>query len=347
MNEGWLNFPLPYNQGESFWLCALLPESAAESLRAQGFDYADGSWRKRTDRFWNKEWATLRDLLAAAGTLKDAEISVLQDTGSDPSPEDIRFHRKHADVIDRIAGSLWLGEALLERRVTCYLQKVVNARGETMGYESFARLPQPGAETIGGGKIIHAARVLGIEYGLDRYLHVEAIRHFAAQQARGFLFVNFMPGFIHRPAVYLEGLTATVEAHGLPHKRIVLDFTQSEDTRDPKHLKAVVEYCRSKGYSAALDDIELPETAKRLLQEITPDFLKLDMRLIRQAEAEDARAVIVQLVELAHARGATVIAEGVENQAIFEALRASGVDLFQGYYFGEPSAQATHLQEVS
>ena len=43
---------------------------------------------------------------------------------------------------------------------------------------------------------------------------------------------------------------------------------------------------------------------------------------------------------LAHASGATVLAEGVENQAMYDTCFAAGVDMFQGYFIGKPERQA-------
>ncbi|MDE3037336.1 MAG: EAL domain-containing protein, partial [Pseudomonadota bacterium] len=181
-----------------------------------------------------------------------------------------------------------------------------------------------------------ASHALGIQHVIDRHLQVQAIRTFVSSEFNGFLFVNFFPGFIQRPAVYLEGLSETARNFGVIAKHIVLDFTRSEMPRDITHLKSVCEYGRSRGYSIALDDVESVEVAKKLLPEIRPDFVKIDMRLARQAADPAARNIIRRLVELAHAGSSTVIGEGIETEDIYQALRQLGVDLFQGYLFAPP-----------
>src|SRR5256885_879724 len=74
---------------------------------------------------------------------------------------------------------------------------------------------------LAGDKIIPASKALGIEHMIDRHLQVQAIKTFVSSAFNGFLFVNFFPGFIHRPSVYLEGLSETVKSFGVVPKHIV------------------------------------------------------------------------------------------------------------------------------
>ena len=229
----------------------------------------------------------------------------------------------------------------------CYLQPVMSDKDKIFGYESFARVKAEDGSVIAGDKIVAASKALGIEYMIDRHLQVQAIKTFASSAFNGFLFVNFFPGFIHRPAVYLEGLSETAKSFGVIAKHIVLDFTKSETPRDLVHLKSVCEYGRSRGYSIALDDIESVESARKLIGEIHPDFVKIGMQLVRQAMEPGARETIRQIVELVAASGGTAIGEGVETDEIFQALKLLGVDLFQGYLFSPPVPVETALKQKS
>ena len=70
--------------------------------------------------------------------------------------------------------------------------------------------------------------------------------------------------------------------------------------------------------------------------EVRPDFVKIDMQLVRQADQPMKRETIAHIVEIVHAAGGMVIAEGVESEDIHQALKALSVDLFQGYLFSPP-----------
>jgi EAL domain-containing protein (putative c-di-GMP-specific phosphodiesterase class I) len=330
------NFNLPWHQHDRYWICfyAKNGEFSAEALgimqKAGMHRLDDHSMAIATQRQWRSIWDKLYTALGHAGDLTNLEVAL---TPGETMP--VAAERKSPEAIEKLAQSLWLGDALMEGRVVCYLQPVVSQRDKVFGYESFARVRLPDGSIIGGDKIVAASKVLGIEFVIDRHLQVEAIKTFITSEFDGFLFVNFFPGFIQRPAVYLEGLSETVKSYGIISKHIVLDFTKSESAYDLKHIQNVCEYGRSRGYSIALDDIESLEGTQKLL-EIRPDFVKIDMKLVRKANEPKMLELIRQIVELVHAIGATVIGEGVETTEIHQALKGVGVDLFQGYFFSPP-----------
>jgi len=98
----------------------------------------------------------------------------------------------------------------------------------------------------------------------------------------------------------------------------------------------VFEFCRAKGYATALDDIHSTQIVGRLVSEMHPDFIKLDINLVRHVQNAVQFATIAQLVEIAHKGGCTVIGEGVETPEVHQGLLKAGVDLFQGYLFSPP-----------
>lgn len=348
-------FHLPWNQSDSYWLYVLLPEEAITPELEQALQVeqmqkvkaASSHFVLHTNRQWDEPWRRIHAALIASGRADQMTVSVIPGE-EQPGVEEIFLNRRPVDAIHGIAENLWLGEALQNGLITCYLQPVIDKRGKTFGYESFARMELQGGELIGGGKIIAASKALNIEFLLDRYLHVQAIKTFISSDCGGFLFVNFVPGFIQRPEVYLEGLTETVQSFGMAAKHIVLDFTRSETQKDMSHLKRVCDYCRAKGYSLSLDDVASLETASKLVAEVKPDFLKLDMKLVRSVAQPHVFSLISQMVEVTHKAGCTILAEGVETQEVHDQLLKAGVDLFQGYLFSPPTPVAkTQRAEAS
>lgn len=332
------NFHLPWQQYDNYWI-VLRPvaggysDNVAKLLKELGCkESRDDTMAFKAGKQWKKAWDVLYHKLLELGGLSEIKVAVVP---GDALPSEIADYKK-PEKIQGIAESLWLGEALMQDRVVCYLQPVVSAKEKTFGFESFARVKSEDGSVIGGGKIVAASREMNIEFMIDRLLQVQAIHTFAASNFNGFLFVNFFSGFIHRPAVYLEGLSETVKHYGILAKHIVLDFTRSESQHDMKHLMNVCDYCRSKGYSIALDDIGSFDGAKKLITEIRPDFVKIDMDLAHQVADRHKRLLIKDIVELAHKTGGTVIGEGVETEDMHQQLAALGVDLFQGYHFSPP-----------
>jgi len=297
-----------------------------------GMNYTYG---RSTDANWSAVWQHVSNTITQQDLRDKVQVSLVANH-SVPEASEIDFAKRSVNAIDAIAGSMWLGYALLEDRVVCYLQPVMDGRGNVFGYESFVRVRENDGKIIAGDRIVAASKALSIEYFIDRHLHVQAIRTFASCRSSGALFVNFFPGFIHRPAVYLEGLSEAVKAHGLIAKNIVLDFTRSDTPKDIAHLRGVVEYCRTRGYAIALDDLVSVDVAGRLVSEIRPDYVKIDRSLVNQVGTVTGRITIEQIAQLAHSHGSVMVAEGVETEVQHTELKRCGVDLFQGYLFSPP-----------
>lgn len=338
-------FNLPWHQHERYWLMVyakhdhfdpqLLNDLTKVGMKPVGDD--DRSKPSllvaQTGRQWAPVWEPVYKVLSARNA--DAVVDVALSSGADmPDPAFVR--RQTVEAIQAIADNMWLGDALLEDRIMCYLQPVLSSNDKVFGYESFARVAGTDGKVIAGDRIVKASKALGIEYMIDRHLQVQAIKTFMSSEFNGYLFINFFPGFIHRPSVYLEGLSETVKSFGVLPKHIVLDFINSESPHDMMHLKTVCEYGRSCGYSIALDDVESVKSMQRLFPEIKPDFVKIDMHLVHRIGEEHIRETIRQIVDMAHSSKATVIGEGVETDDMYQQLKLLDVDLFQGYLFSPP-----------
>lgn len=334
------SFNLPYLQHDSYFL-SLFSQSGNFapniSNELQGIGYkkvTDGRFMAQASSSWAELWAQTYAILRNAGLSDSMEVSLMADSNL-PAAES--GERKKVIDIQTVAENLWLGEALRDNRILCYFQPIVGEKQKIFGFESFVRARGVDGNIIGGDKIIKASKALNIEYMIDRHLQVQAVRTFAESDCTGFLFVNFFPGFIHRPSVYLEGLSEAAKLFGIIPKHLVLEFTRSETARDMKHLKSVCDYARQQGYSIALDDIVTVDNAKKLVSDIRPDFVKIDSQALGRLDSALTRSVISQIVELVHAIGSTIIAEAVETEEAYEQLKLLGVDLFQGYYFSPPA----------
>jgi EAL domain-containing protein (putative c-di-GMP-specific phosphodiesterase class I) len=331
---------LHWNQYDHYWIGVFSRAGAfspdiAQALKQAGLQLAAGGvMTVKTERNWKPVWDKVYECLHKNNAAQGVYAGVMPADGE--TVELAAMDQKSVDSVQHLADSLWLGEALLEDRIVCYLQPVVSSRDKIFGYESFARVKAMDGSIVGGDKIMAASRALNIEYMIDRHLHVQAIKTFVASDFNGFLFVNFFPGFIHRPSIYLEGLSEAAKHYGIVSKNIVLDFTKSETPHDLAHLKSVCDYGRQRGYSIALDDVESFESVKKLLPDIHPDFVKIDMQLARRAHEPKSRDTIRNIVDLVHQGGGSVIGEGVETEEQHQQLRALGVDLFQGYLFSPP-----------
>jgi EAL domain-containing protein (putative c-di-GMP-specific phosphodiesterase class I) len=122
---------------------------------------------------------------------------------------------------------------------------------------------------------------------------------------------------------------------------LIFEITEAEKVRDPAYLRKVVTEYRRHGFKVALDDFGAGYCGLNLLADFPTDIIKLDMNLTRDLNRRPkALAIVKQMVELARTLGSTLIAEGIETLQEYDALRACGIRLMQGYLFAKPALEA-------
>lgn len=114
-------------------------------------------------------------------------------------------------------------------------------------------------------------------------------------------------------------------------EQVVVEVLESVEG-DPEVISAL-QYVKSLGYQIALDDFELTEDTKPLLE--VADIIKLDMLTEHNPET----------IALYRDKGIQLLAEKVEDLAVFERCKAMGFSLFQGYFYAKPEIKsATSVQ---
>ncbi len=98
---------------------------------------------------------------------------------------------------------------------------------------------------------------------------------------------------------------------------------------------------RALGVGLALDDFGAGMWDPLALVELPVEMVKLDRSLVTGLDSSPSAVAIARhIVDMAHARGMTVVAEGVEQPSQLETVRALGCDYAQGYLMGRPCAIA-------
>jgi EAL domain-containing protein (putative c-di-GMP-specific phosphodiesterase class I) len=327
------------------WICLTIdPEALSapvdSALRKIGLTPLDGSqhcYATQSREMWNVPWRHIESCLTAHRLAPATQVSIHVDEIR-PTLEDVALHLRSVEDTTKMSEQMWLIDAIENKRLTCHFQPVIDRRGEIFGQESLVRAMSEDGKLISGAAIFKASRVLGIEHLIDRHLHELAIKCYTQNNLTGFLFINLVPGFIQRPEFYFGGLGEAARQYGMHARNIVLDCTNSEKPRDIQQLKSITQYCRSQGYLVSLDDIASPETARRILKEMHPDFIKLDMHLAQQADRPEVMDIIHEMVDLTRNSPCSLIAEGVETEAMRALLEQAEIGLFQGYLFSQAPA---------
>ena len=244
--------------------------------------------------------------------------------------------------------STWLIEILRAKALYSVFQPIVQipTNGETpvvFGYECLMRGEHKG-QVIAPDTMIQMARGADLIFQLDlaarRAAIVGAGRHGITQK----VFINFSPNSIYDPAHCLRSTVNAVEEVGLSRDQVVFELTETERMPAIKHLQRIVDFYREEGFQVALDDVGAGYSSLNVLVQLKPDFVKLDMGLVRDVDRDPAKAIVAsKLIETVKELELCTVAEGIERPEELNWVRERGADLAQGYLFARPAVPPPEL----
>ncbi len=235
----------------------------------------------------------------------------------------------------------WLVEMLATERFTSYFQPIVsiNDTSQIFGYESLLRGLDEEGNLVLPAPILELATEAGLLPQLDQVARLSTITQFSRYQVSGHIFINFAPTSLYDPVFCLRSTVEAIDTAGISHERVVFEVVESDNSQDLDHLKALLQYYRDAGFLVALDDLGSGYSSLNLLHQLRPDFIKLDMELIRDVHQDLYKASITEkLLEITQKLNIQTVAEGIECIEELNWLRERGATLAQGYLIAQPSA---------
>jgi EAL domain-containing protein (putative c-di-GMP-specific phosphodiesterase class I) len=136
-------------------------------------------------------------------------------------------------------------------------------------------------------------------------------------------------------------IVATVEQilseTGLAPSDLTLEITESALMNDAASALGVLRALKELGVTLAIDDFGTGYSSLSYLQRFPLDILKIDKTFVDELGlAPEGSEIIAAVINLAHALGLQVIAEGVETERQLEELGRLDCDFAQGYLFSRP-----------
>lgn len=241
-----------------------------------------------------------------------------------------------------------LGAALAQDQIVLRWQPVAAAdSGAVVGVEALVRWDHPARGLLSPHEFLPVARQSGLMAGLDdRVLGLalgQATAWRAAAQGAGReppqIFVNLSAAQLADPD-FADHLTRLAAARGVAAAQLCLDVSERLLVVGPPRAAEHVETLHSAGFGVALDDFGASGGGVSQLWDLPWDVLKLDRRFAAAADDPAAGAFVGAVVGLGAARGAAVLAEGVEDAAERAAVRRWGCQLLQGFAIARPQSAA-------
>lgn len=257
-----------------------------------------------------------------------------------------------ADVLVKRFQSRWLHTAIVDETYESWFQPIVRAsslHGDTnvFAHEALFRLRDSQGAIIPPNIVFPLAEQSDLLFSLDLVARRSAVECAARGSLDGKLFINFDPSSIYDPSYCLRTTAAAINEIGLKPEDVVFEVTETHKADDINHLKGILSFYRRSGFGVALDDIGSGWSGLNLLEQLRPDYVKLDMDLIRDIDSNQYKQNIVQhLIQIADQNRIRVVAEGIETKAEAETVASMGADFLQGYYFGRPAALTNKVSKL-
>ncbi len=152
----------------------------------------------------------------------------------------------------------------------------------------------------------------------------------------GALAIN-IPGSALSDVHFPEHVMVRIAAHGIAHRRIVFEVTETSLANQPTVAADILARLRIKGFNLSIDDFGTGYSSLESLHRLPFTGLKIDMQFVQAAETDGvARAIVENSIELAKQLGMKVIAEGVQTTGQWRWLKARGCHLAQGFLVSRP-----------
>jgi EAL domain-containing protein (putative c-di-GMP-specific phosphodiesterase class I) len=155
------------------------------------------------------------------------------------------------------------------------------------------------------------------------------------------MFLNLSPAAASDSDLLTGSLLRDVEETKLDPRKIVIEVTERTYAQNQDLFSRVIGELRSEGFRVAVDDLGSGYSNLSSLAEIKPEFLKFDHLFTKDIHRHRIKQDLLgAILSFAVKMNTHVIAEGIETEDEFEALRRLGVPLGQGYLFARPGAIA-------
>ncbi|MEO0494783.1 MAG: EAL domain-containing protein [Actinomycetota bacterium] len=226
--------------------------------------------------------------------------------------------------------------------------------GRIVGFEALVRWQGPDGRLVPPAEFIPLAEETGIIVELGRWVIAEACRqasrwrvHRTPDQEPIRIWVNLSARQLGDPEL-VGFVEEAVAAAGITTDEICMEITESALMGDAESATEQLDQLRRLGISLGIDDFGTGWSQFEYLNRLPLDVLKIDRYFVHGLGVDKNAAVIVNaIIELAHALGLIVIAEGVETREQLEVLEELDCDQALGFYFSEPREAAAFEQALT
>ena len=224
---------------------------------------------------------------------------------------------------------------LKPENVICMLQPIIDLKtGKIAGFEALMRLKN-NDEIMFPGDIIPEVMSSGLTTKFDSAVIARIAKDIESMALpAGFkVSVNFFPGSFKDGVArgLLESNFEALRARGVTVCVEVIEQYASSD------VMFELEALKNAGFELSVDDFGTGFSNLGTVRQMNPHYLKIDRSFVHEMEDGTIRSSLIpEIIAIARAVNADVVAEGIENEAQATRLKEMGAEYGQGYHFAKP-----------
>ena len=233
-----------------------------------------------------------------------------------------------------------LRDAFDEAQFVLHFQpKVHLATGAVTSVEALVRWQHPTRGIVPPDRFLGLAEQSGLMGPLAMVVLDQALTQQVAWAADGLdldVAVNLSAANMHDPDL-VENVARSLARHGVAPSRLVLEITEDTLMVDSDGARRILQELRELGVALSVDDYGTGFSSLAYLRNLPVSEIKLD-RAFLEGATDDPRAITIirSTVELAHALGLRMVAEGIETEETLALVSSLGCDEAQGFLLGRP-----------
>jgi EAL domain-containing protein (putative c-di-GMP-specific phosphodiesterase class I) len=221
--------------------------------------------------------------------------------------------------------------------------------GRPIGAEALLRWNHPTLGQVSPMEFVPLAETTALINDLTQWVlraSVEAAKGWESAGLSLNMAVNISPQNLNETG-FADSIIQALDRSSLDPQIFELEFTEGQMACDNAIVHGQLKFLRDTGLHIALDDFGTGFSNFRYLTTIPADIIKLDRSFILQVENDPRNAELVRtIIQLAHRLDYLVVAEGIENAAVYDLLKSWDCDEGQGYFMSRPLGSEDFLKAM-
>jgi diguanylate cyclase (GGDEF)-like protein len=277
----------------------------------------------------------------ASMLMQRADVAMYEAKASRSSGVAIYDPERDRNTPRRLAFATDLRSALDSGAITLdYQPKAALRNGVVIGVEALARWMHPEYGPVPPDEFIALAERTGLIGSLTQHVLVQGFDQLEQWTADGLDVAMSLNLSVHNlmdpklPAM----ISRLLSRRSIRSSSVTFEVTETTMMVEPATVSRILHELSDLGTKISIDDFGTGHSSLSYLRQLPVDELKIDKSIVFPLTTDPNAAVIVRsIIDLANSLGISVVAEGVEDRATWDALLEMGCDVAQGYFLSRPA----------